>query len=317
MGGMRKERKGSAARWLAFMALVVALPLTVLWLVPSLHTKHPALSVASMGIPALTILWPAVAIFAFFARVGSKRALDAALALLGIVGLVAYGLGLWPYARPDETSTSAAITVVVAHPRNTDDVARIDTLAITRQAQVVIYTGFNETTAQALTTSRLVETHSQWLRSGSTAIRSNLALTPLSAEGDPLVASADVFGTQWTFVPVDIPTPTTNATDWARGAQALGDTVAPRRSAPLVVTGSFGNNRHTMPATRLKTLGLVDAFTETGEINAPSWPVNGIVRPVLTFDQTWLGGGVHAVDHTRIALDGDDYLGFVITLTRS
>lgn len=310
-------RKGSTAQSIALIAIVFAVPLSILWLVPSLQYLHPVLAVVAMFTSATVILWPLAALTGLLALARSRRPINLVVALTALTGLGLQTMQAWPLLSIDRVTDPPLLVTAVIHARQPADIIRAEQLVAARKVQVAIFVDLTEDTKQALTASSFATTMPQHIDKDTTALHSSLPLSEISTTPDaPLLVRTKVLDVPLIIAAVDIPTPLDDPKSWRTKSDSMAETVMPLRSAPLVVIGSFGTPRLGAPLLHMTNSGFTDARSYVSHLITSSWPIGGQIRPILALDHAYLNGGVKATDYSRIAYSNDDYLGFVVTLTR-
>jgi len=303
---------------------VIALPLLVLFVVPSLQAVNRPLAFFAVGIPYVPIPLVIAGLGLLLALPRGRRWV--AVGVL-VVSLVAASAPWWRFPTAwTPRPTANALRVVSLNA----EFGQADQDAILRMAASADILAFQENTpefVQSLEDKGLLDDFPYRLgtaeyESFGTMIWSRTPLT-LVATGKTrytsLVVHTTVHDTVWTVSTLHAVSPKDGSGVWEQDGAAIADLLRPYVGERLVVVGDFNAIDEHLTMRRIRDVGLQDSMTgwplAAGDGWQVSWPNDPRVPFLIRIDHALHSASVDAWRPSYVTLSGTDHRAMIATFT--
>ncbi len=301
---------------------LIALPLLVLLLVPSLQAVNRPLAFLACGIPYLPFLVVGMGVGLLLALARKTRLLAVA------VVLVAVAVGSAPWWRFPGPGMPLPLTDDLTVLSLNTEFGRADQPTVLRLAASADLLAFQENTPELVTS--LVEaglSHVFPYRLGTATYGANGTMiwsrSPItlvatgSTRATSLVVRTSLRGTDWTVSSVHAVSPFDGSRVWEADAAAVADLLRPYTSERLVVVGDFNAIDQHVTMRQIRALGLEDSMDGwpgvAGDGWQQSWPTHPRVPSLIRIDHALHSASVVAWRPQYVEVAGTDHRAVLAT----
>ena len=307
---------------LAGLALVPALPTTVMRLVPP---TDDATALAASFI-AFGVIPYAVALLCMLAALIRARRRLALGILTGVVALLTALHLAWlgPLFVPDQRAARTAPFTVMTLNMFVGRANPAEVAAMGERADVVVLAEVTPAALRALEARGWYQRFPYWVGSSENGVGGTAVFSRFRLSGAKLIGPTEF--QQWS-VTADVPdvgpvrllavhpcNPYCGGGRWYGDHQLIWQAAAEDQVAPMIIAGDFNAVEDHGPMQQLRHLGLRSASDIVGAGWVPTYPAGRRIPPLLPIDHVLVNSRLTATSVDAVSVAGTDHRGLLVTL---